>query len=440
MPFVRKVGTFLDEVLEFLLSVIHHWRGALTSSVVISVGLTVYQLATREALQLKTYLWTLVGVGLPVAVFLAWAEEYRGRERGQLEINQLKLAPVPDVSAMQEALMHSRNDTDRQREEINRLTEQVEILTDERPRIITSDQSRQIAECLKAWPAYRDQPYNRRAIVLASPQGYDAKNYAGQIRLALERGLIWAEEVIDFTHGDETYLAGEHAEVNQHLLNAHDANITIWGSDTTEHSGEPLDQALLDAFRLAGVDAIHRPGPTSFGGMVAVIVGSGVVTQSARQQEEILRLKEELAKQLRDATPRDISPEQRALIAKHLKDNMPTIRGKMMGPRRVNVVPLPNPPDAPQFAAAIVSVLSASFDSRMGSPDGPALPYTYSLEDMSGIVLLAGESFPDPEFKEHHKRREQLIVDAFAAGGIEITRRECEFRIRETTLLVGRRA
>jgi hypothetical protein len=61
----------------------------LTSSIVISVGLTAYQLATNEALKLKPYLWTLVGVGLPVAVFLAWAEEYRGRGKAQQELDRL---------------------------------------------------------------------------------------------------------------------------------------------------------------------------------------------------------------------------------------------------------------------------------------------------------------------------------------------------------------
>ncbi len=410
MPFVRKVGTFLDEVLEFLLSVVHHWRGALTSSVVISVGLTVYQLATNEALKLKPYLWTLVGVGLPVAVFLAWAEEYRGRERGQLEINQLKLAPAPDVSAMQEALMHSRNDTDRQREEIGRLTKQVEILTVERPRIITPNQIRQIAESLRAWPAYRDMPYNRRAIVFASPQGFDAKNYAGQIRLALERGLIWTEEVIDFTHGDETYLAGEHAELNQHLLNAHDANVTIWGSDTIEHSGDPLDQALLDAFRVAGVDAVHHPGPTSFGGMVAVIVGRGTATRSSRQEEEIARLNEELNR----LKPRSITDRQREIIVAHLA---PVIADYVSAGRHLQVTVNAMPSsDCAAYARDFEELLSSSGLSVHRYPK-PPITYIGSLDNADDLRIGVTVLFNPERFRVPYP---QALIAGLEEAGITV--------------------
>jgi hypothetical protein len=104
MPVARKLVVFLDEIAEFLLAVLHHWKGALTSSVIISVGLTVYQLATGETLKLQPYLWTLVGVGLPVAIFLAWAEEYRGRNKAQRAIGR-----PPDFSAVLDTQLRLSN-------------------------------------------------------------------------------------------------------------------------------------------------------------------------------------------------------------------------------------------------------------------------------------------------------------------------------------------
>jgi len=345
----------------------------------------------------------------------------------------------PDVSALHESNTRLGNTVARQDDEIRDLKRQVEVvLTVERPRAITSNQSREIATRLRAWSGYSDLPHMRQVLVMASPKGHDAKTYAGQIRMAFEHGHLWSDEVLDFTEGDDAYSGGEYEEVNRGFLKAHDANVTIWGSDATEHSGEPLDQALLDAFRVAGVDAVHHPGPTSLGGRVAVIVGRGVVTQSARQQEEILRLREELAKQLRDAAPRDISQEQRTKIMQRVNADGP-VDGN---PRRwrVNVVPLTNATDSNQFAKAIVSVLESFSDPQIGGSDSMALKHLFSDEDTTGIVLLAGKSLYTQALEERHKKHEQLIIDAFAAGEIEIKRGECEYLIRETTLLVGRRA
>src|SRR5579872_3300674 len=79
MPVGRKFAAFADEIAEFLLSVIQHWRGALTGSVVLGVGLTAYQLVTAKPIQLQSYVWAILG-GLPIAVFLAWVEQFRRAE------------------------------------------------------------------------------------------------------------------------------------------------------------------------------------------------------------------------------------------------------------------------------------------------------------------------------------------------------------------------
>ncbi len=140
MPIRRKtLVTFLGEIAEFILAVVDHWKGALTSSVLISVGLTVYQLSTGETLTLKPYLWLLVIVGLPVAVFLAWAEEYRGREKAQNEIDQLRLTPVPDGVIYRENIEHRR-----------RITELEKQLRDAAPRDIPLDQRARIVQRLSA--------------------------------------------------------------------------------------------------------------------------------------------------------------------------------------------------------------------------------------------------------------------------------------------------
>lgn len=238
---------------------------------------------------------------------------------------------APDVSSLHEAHTRLQNATAKQRDEISRLTEQVEVLTVERPRVITADQSREIATRLKAWSGYSDMPHMRRVLVMASPKGHDAKTYASQIRLATEHGNIWSEEVSDFTHGDDTHGdGGEQEEVNRGFLKAHDANVTIWGSDTTEHAGEPLDQALLNAFSAAGVDAMHHPGPCSISGVVTVIVGRGVVTQSTRQQAEIARLSDEIETLRAASLQRSLTDEQRSIIAevvrKGLRDLWESIR------------------------------------------------------------------------------------------------------------------
>src|SRR5205814_1325670 len=101
---------------------------------------------------------------------------------------------------------------------------------------------------LKTWrAAYGDNIYERRPLVFASPEGRDAKTYATQISLALDRGSVFTDGVEDFKYGDATYSGAEHAEMNCDSLKAHDANVTVWGSDSAD-AGDPLDQALLAAF------------------------------------------------------------------------------------------------------------------------------------------------------------------------------------------------
>lgn len=208
---------------------------------------------------------------------------------------------ISELASLHEANTRLQNTAAHQQDEVARLIKQVNTLTDERPRILTAEQSRQIAMRMKSWPGGGDdvslRMQLRRVLVLASPKGHDASTYASQIRLAFERGNIWSEGVLDFTYGDDISGAlGEYEEVNREFLLAHDANVTIWGSDTTEHAGEPLDRALLDAFSAAGVDVTHHPGPKSIGGEVAVIIGRGAVTKSERQEQKIAQLESKLSR------------------------------------------------------------------------------------------------------------------------------------------------
>jgi hypothetical protein len=144
----------------------------------------------------------------------------------------------------------------------------------EPPRSLTAAQRRTIAQRLKAWSGHRDLPQNRRITIAASPIAFDARQYAAQLRMAFEAGEIWSEDVWDFTWGSEIDDREQFRETNAQMLNAHHANVTVWGSDATQHEDEPLDQVLIGALTQAGVDVIHQPGATSIGGMVAIIVGA----------------------------------------------------------------------------------------------------------------------------------------------------------------------
>jgi hypothetical protein len=92
--------------------------------------------------------------------------------------------------------------------------------------------------------------------------------------MVFESGGIWSDEVWDFTWGSEVDDREQFRELNNQMLEAHHANITVWGSDTDDHEGEPLDRVIVDALKEAGVEVKHQAGPRSVGGMVAVIVGS----------------------------------------------------------------------------------------------------------------------------------------------------------------------
>jgi hypothetical protein len=149
----------------------------------------------------------------------------------------------------------------------------------------------------------------------------------------------------------------------------------------------------------------------------------------ADQQDKIVALE-------RAATKRDITPEQRAQIALRLASMPIDVNTRRW---RVNVVPLTNASDSNHFSRAIVAALETFSDAQIGGPDGMALKHLFSDEDTAGIVLLAGKSLYTQALGEQHEKHQQLIIDAFAAAGIEIKRGACEYLIRETTLLVGRR-
>jgi len=66
---------FMSEILQFIVSVLHHWQVLLTGGIVIA-ALTIYERYKKKALRWQTYFRLIVGF-LIVAMFLAWRDEHQ---------------------------------------------------------------------------------------------------------------------------------------------------------------------------------------------------------------------------------------------------------------------------------------------------------------------------------------------------------------------------
>ena len=226
---------------------------------------------------------------------------------------------TPELTTVLDTQLRMSNEiakVDELRVQNARLEQELAVLARERPRSLTNEAIRRISEYLRRWPAFADAPHLRCVTVCASPHAHDAKNYASQIRMALESGQIYSDEVWDFTWGDASDEREAFKEENRRMLLAHEANVTVWGSDLTAHDGEPLDRVLIQALKAGGIDVSHQPGPTSFNGMVAIVVGSGMVTEADREAE---RLREDIE----TLRPRRVSVEQQDIVYRRIRTIVP---------------------------------------------------------------------------------------------------------------------
>jgi hypothetical protein len=78
MPLPAKITNALDTLGEFLYALIRHWRAFLSSSLIVGALLNVYERASGKSIALSYYLGLLL-VGLVVACFTVWLEEYNRR-------------------------------------------------------------------------------------------------------------------------------------------------------------------------------------------------------------------------------------------------------------------------------------------------------------------------------------------------------------------------
>lgn len=148
-------------------------------------------------------------------------------------------------------------------------------LEKKQPRQLNSEQSRRIAARVNRWPAYTGEGHRRPwVMVLASPTAHDARDYAGQIRLALEQGGLCVDGVEDFTWGSPVDARPEFREENRKFLALHDGDVTVFGSDTETHEGEPLHELLAEALREGGISVTSIVAPNQIGGRIAVVVGA----------------------------------------------------------------------------------------------------------------------------------------------------------------------
>ena len=257
---------------------------------------------------------------------------------------------TPDLTAVLENQLRLTNEVakvDDLRAQNVRLEEHLATLDNEQPRVLSKEAARHISDRVKKWAAHQESPQLRRVIVGASPNALDAKGYASQIRLALESGQLYSDDVWDFTWGDAADERESFKDENQRFLLVHEANVTVWGSDISQHDGEPLDRVLVDALKFAGVDVTHQPGPTSIGGMVAVIVGAGIVTEATREAER-------LRADIETLRPRRVSAEQQDVIYRSVVTQLPfdELRG-----RSVWVVPTNEDQEVQVYAHDFLALL-----------------------------------------------------------------------------------
>lgn len=152
---------------------------------------------------------------------------------------------------------------------------------------------------------------------------------------------------------------------------------------------------------------------------------------------------ETLEAQLAQSQPRDIAREKRGRIAQRIEAGVlalkPGVKYQTFWP--VTIYALSNAADTAHLARAIHSVLQFSFAPEIEEDDYSQM---YSAEDWRGIVLfepprIVSEGHNLYASEERRSKAAQLIVDAFCAEGVEVTRSETRYRTTKITILVGAR-
>jgi hypothetical protein len=87
MPIRRKFAEVGDDIGEYTLALLRHWR-PIVSGAALGLASWVYGIANNKAVPTNLYLWVLVGAAI-VSGFLAWRDEYTKR---------LAVADAPDVT------------------------------------------------------------------------------------------------------------------------------------------------------------------------------------------------------------------------------------------------------------------------------------------------------------------------------------------------------
>jgi hypothetical protein len=310
--------------------------------------------------------------------------------------DELDATKQPDLASILETQLRLSNEVAK----VDELKQQLQTVSANRPRSLTTEQMRRIAEHLRAWPAHADRANLRHMLVGASPHAHDGKAFAGQLKMAFENGGVWSGDVFDFTLGDPGDGRPEFQDENRRMLAAHEANLTVWGSDMAEHEGEPLDVVILGALRSAGVDVTHAPGPTSIGGEIAVIVGSGVLTEAVR---EVQRLREEV----NALRPRALTPLQQDIIYRSVRRQLSYENAR---DRSVRVFTMADDRELRTYAGHIDGLLR-----RMGfevySSDWPdILPVKQRLAD--GLTLYGDDELA-PSTRD-------VLQEAFASAGVPV--------------------
>lgn len=327
--------------------------------------------------------------------------------------DELDATKQPDLASILETQLRLSNEIAK----VDELKQQLQTVSANRPRSLNPEQMRKIAERLRAWPAYADRANMRHILVGASPHAHDGNAFAGQLKMAFENGGVWSGDLFDFTFGDPGDTRPEFQDENRRMLAAHEANVTVWGSDTTEHEGDPLDVVILGALRSAGVDVTHAPGPTSIGGEVAVIVGAGIMTEAVL---EVQRLREEV----NALRPRSLTPLQQDIIYRSVRKRLPYENARA---RSVRIFTMADDRELRTYAGHIDGLVRRMGFEVSSSEWPDILPVEQRLAD--GLTLYGDDELV-PSTRD-------VLEEAFASAGVPIQIQDRE--PTETAVSVGQR-
>jgi len=105
MPIRKRVAEVGDDVGEYLLALRRHW-GPIVSGAVLGIASYVYGVEKNRAIPPNVYLLILVGAAI-IAGFLAWRDEYKGRNDAEQLCDNLMRAARDDPRANLDALRRS---------------------------------------------------------------------------------------------------------------------------------------------------------------------------------------------------------------------------------------------------------------------------------------------------------------------------------------------